>query len=155
MCSLFRLHKVGIQIQSESEIRPFEIRKHLKSWLFEGRISNGPVFIRSGFSYQPLEIRTFLSGFQIVFDKMAGICPDFKWLGFQISDPQVVINCRFSVAQMCTREDILAHYLGMPSLDDVMSHSELTTQLIQCKMHYGRSKKVLHWGLSEPLNIIK
>ena len=48
------------------------------------------------------------------------------------------------------------HSLGMPSLDVVMSHSELTTQLIQCKMHYGRSKKVLQFiQLSEPLNIIK
>ena len=27
-----------------------------------------------------------LSGFQIVFNKMAAICPDFKWLGFRISD---------------------------------------------------------------------
>ena len=33
------------------------------------------------------EIQTFLSGFQMVFDKMAAISPDFKWLGFQISDP--------------------------------------------------------------------
>ena len=74
-------------IQWGSEIRPFEIRKHLKSGLFEGRISNGPVFKWSGFSYQPFEIRTFLSGFQMVFDKMAAICPDFKWLGFRISDP--------------------------------------------------------------------
>ena len=23
----------------------------------------------------------------MVFDKMAAICPDFKWLGFRISDP--------------------------------------------------------------------
>ena len=28
-----------------------------------------------------------LSGFQMVFDKMAAICLDFKWSGFQISDP--------------------------------------------------------------------
>ena len=32
----------------------------------------------SGFSYQPFEIRTFLSGFQMFFDKMAAICPDFR-----------------------------------------------------------------------------
>ena len=37
---------------------------------------------------QPFKIRTFLSGFQMIFDKMAAISPDFfKWLGFQISDP--------------------------------------------------------------------
>ena len=76
-----------IQIQWGTEIRPFEIRKHLKSGLFEGRISNGPVFKWSGFSYGygpnhlktgPFEIQTFLFGFQMVVDKMAAICPDFK-----------------------------------------------------------------------------
>ena len=36
----------------------------------------------------PFEIPTFLSKFQIVFDKMATIFPDFKWLGFSISDPE-------------------------------------------------------------------
>ena len=40
---------------------------------------------------------------------------------------QVIINYRYSVAQMCTREDMLIHYLGAPYLDDVMSHNELTT----------------------------
>ena len=29
----------------------------------------------------------FLSGFQIVFDKMVAICPDSKWLGFRILGP--------------------------------------------------------------------
>ena len=32
---------------------------------------------------------------------------------------------------MCTYEDTLAVYLGTPSLDDVMSHNELTTLLLQ------------------------
>ena len=27
------------------------------------------------------------------------------------------INCQYSVAQMCTREDMLAHYLGAPFFD--------------------------------------
>ena len=40
---------------------------------------------------------------------------------------QVVINCQYSNAQICTREDRLAHYLGAPYLDDVMSQNELTT----------------------------
>ena len=34
---------------------------------------------------------------------------------------QVVINCRYSIAQMCTHKDTLAHILGVPCLDDVMS----------------------------------
>ena len=96
---------------------------HLKSGLFEGRISNGPVFEWSGFSFgfgyspnysktrpfeiqmflsgfqmvsgyspnysktRPFKIQMFLSGFQMVSEKMAAICPDFKWLGSRISDP--------------------------------------------------------------------
>ena len=34
---------------------------------------------------------------------------------------QVVINIRYSVAQMCTCEDALAYVLGMPPNDDIMS----------------------------------
>ena len=70
----------------------------MKCRLFEGRILDGPVSKWSGISYDcsyspnplktgPFEIRTFLSGFQMILDKMAGICPDFKLLGFWISDP--------------------------------------------------------------------
>ena len=40
---------------------------------------------------------------------------------------QVVINCQYYVAQMCTREDTLSHYLGAPSIDDVMRHNTLIT----------------------------
>ena len=60
---------------------------------FEIQISNGPVLKCSGFSYDysynpnHLKMWTFLSGFQMVFDKMASICPDFKLLGFWFSDP--------------------------------------------------------------------
>ena len=71
---------------------------HLKSGLFEVRISNGMVFKWWGFSFgyshsskhskaRPFEICKFLSGFQMVFDKMVAIFPDFKWLTFRISDP--------------------------------------------------------------------
>ena len=42
---------------------------------------------------------------------------------------QVIINCRYSVAQMCTPEDTFGHYVGTPSLDDVMSQNELTTSI--------------------------
>ena len=30
----------------------------------------------------------------------------------KLAHTQVVLNCRYSVAQMCTREDTLAHILG-------------------------------------------
>ena len=46
---------------------------------------------------------------------------------YKLAHVQVIINFPFSVAQMCTGKDTLAHYLGAPSLDDVMSHNELTT----------------------------
>ena len=56
-----------------------------------------PVFKWLGFNYgysystnhlktRTFEIWTFLSRFQMVLDKMTAICPDFKWLGFRISD---------------------------------------------------------------------
>ena len=38
----------------------------------------------------------------------------------------VVINCPYAVAQLCTREDMLAHTLGQPYFD-VMSYNSLTT----------------------------
>ena len=83
-------------IQWGTENRTFENQKHLKSEIFEGQISNGPVLKWSGFSYgyspnhlktRPFEVQTFLSRFQMVFDTMAAICPDSKWLGSQISEP--------------------------------------------------------------------
>ena len=88
----FKLEKWG------SEIWPFKIRKHSKSGLSVDWISNGLVFKGSGYSYshcygpnhlkiRPFKIGTFLSWFKKVFVKMVAICLDFKWLGFQISDP--------------------------------------------------------------------
>ena len=40
---------------------------------------------------------------------------------------RVVINCPYSVAQMCTREDTLALILGSPYFDGGMSYDSLTT----------------------------
>ena len=45
----------------------------------------------------------------------------------KLAHVQVVINCRYSVAQLCTREDTLAHNLGTLYFDDVMSYNLLTT----------------------------
>ena len=44
----------------------------------------------------------------------------------KLAHAQVVINCPFSIAQMCTREDRLAHILGSLYFDDVMSYDLLT-----------------------------
>ena len=40
---------------------------------------------------------------------------------------QVIINCPHLVAQLCTREDFLAHDLGAPGLCDVMSYNSHNT----------------------------
>ena len=40
---------------------------------------------------------------------------------------QFVINCLYSVAQMCIGEDTLAYVSGALSIDDVMSYNSLTT----------------------------
>ena len=40
-------------------------------------------FIQIFLKVSGIKIQTSLSGFQMVFDKMAAICPDFRWLGFQ------------------------------------------------------------------------
>ena len=48
---------------------------------------------------------------------------------------QAVLNCRYSVEQMCTREDALAQFLGALYLEDVMNQNELTT--VDIKTLYG------------------
>ena len=45
----------------------------------------------------------------------------------KLAHVQVIINCRYLVAQKCTREDMLAHNIVMPYLDDVMSYNSPTT----------------------------
>ena len=47
----------------------------------------------------------------------------------QLSHVQVVINCRYSVAQMCTREEMLAHNIGTPYFDDFMSYKLPTLRI--------------------------
>ena len=46
----------------------------------------------------------------------------------KLAHVKVVINCRYSVAQMCRPEDMLAHYLAAPFIDDVMRDNTLLTQ---------------------------
>ena len=40
----------------------------------------------------------------------------------KLAHVQFFINCPYSVAQMCTYEDMPAHILGAPYFDDVMSY---------------------------------
>ena len=53
---------------------------------------------------------------------------------------QVIINYQYSVAQMCTHEDTLAHILGTPYIDDVMKHNELTTNVFANKIQNSTFK---------------
>ena len=43
----------------------------------------------------------------------------------KLANVQVIINCRYSIAQMCTRKDPLTHILGMPFIDDIMRYNTL------------------------------
>ena len=45
----------------------------------------------------------------------------------KLLNEQVVINCQYSVAQMCTHEYALVCILGLPFIDDIMSYNSLTT----------------------------
>ena len=51
----------------------------------------------------------------------------------KLAHVQVVINCRYFVAQLCTREDTLTHFLGALYIDDVMSYDSLTTIMFMNK----------------------
>ena len=61
----------------------FQMVQFMKGWCNSFFYGYGPNYLKTS----QFKIQTFLSGFQMFFDKMAFICPDFKWLGFQISDP--------------------------------------------------------------------
>ena len=43
---------------------------------------------------------------------------------------QVIINCQDCIAQMWTHKDTVAHNLGVPYFDDIMSYNLLTTLCI-------------------------
>ena len=47
----------------------------------------------------------------------------------KLAHVQVVINCRYSFAQLCTCEDTLAHNLGALHFDGVLCYDSLTTNL--------------------------
>ena len=61
---------------------------------------------------------------------------------------QVVINCRYSIAQMCTRKDILASIFTRAVLDDVMSQNELTTIVIMWMQSFFLIFNCTCWALN-------
>ena len=81
---------IWIQLGSEIRIQYLETFEIQTFWRSDFKWS----WFSYGYSYSPnhsktglFKIQTFLSGFQMAFDKMVAICPDFKWLGFWIPDP--------------------------------------------------------------------
>ena len=70
----------------------FEIREDLKFGFHRigHGYSNGP----NHWKARLFEIRMCFSGFQMVCDKMAAICPDFKWSGFQIPF-EILTICKY------------------------------------------------------------
>ena len=61
---------------------------HLKFRIFEDHISNGPgqAIVLAMAIDRPFEKPDIFVWFSKVFDKMAAICLNFKWSGFQTSD---------------------------------------------------------------------
>ena len=58
---------------------------------------------------------------QIIHETVTNIYSD------KLAHVQVVINCLYSVVQLCTSEDTLAYISGALSIDQVMSYNLLTT----------------------------
>ena len=48
----------------------------------------------------------------------------------KLAHVQVVVKCRYFIAQLCTREDGLAYIFGAPFINDVMTYNLLTTLVI-------------------------
>ena len=74
---------------------------------------------------------------------------------------QVVITCRYSVAQMCTREGTHAHNLGAQYIDDVISYKSLTTiccnVIVKLNWQYGnwiKSKFLIPENFMDSRNLI-
>ena len=60
-------------------------------WIYDTLGSGYPTswnidFVKIGFETRTVWNPEIFAGFRMAFDKMEPICPDFKWLGFQISD---------------------------------------------------------------------
>ena len=85
----------------------------------------------------------------------------------KLAHKEVVINCQYSVAQMCTSEDMLAHYLGAPFIDDVMRYNTLITSIapsrvfirglniIKQEANLKCPNKILPFQWSQPLHFGK
>ena len=55
---------------------------------------------------------------------------------------QVIINCPYSVAHLCTNKATLAYNLGALHFDDVMSYNSLSTSIAPSRMLIGVGARV-------------
>ena len=46
---------------------------------------------------------------------------------YKLAHVQVIINCPYSIAHLCTSEATLAYNLGAQHFDDIMSYNSLKT----------------------------
>ena len=61
----------------------------------------------------------------------------------KLAHVQVVINCQYSVAPMCTWEDTHPHLFTRPALDDVMSQNKFTTLFLMTALEVLELLRVL------------
>ena len=67
----------------------------------------------------------------------------------KLAHVEVVINCQYSIAQMCTREDSLPIIWALrPRIDDVMSYNSLTKGSIKEKEPLIFLQKIVQWDPS-------
>ena len=98
----------------------------MKSRLFAGQISNSQGF-SYGFSYSPnhsknrtIQNLNIFSGFLMVFDKMAPIYPDFKWLGFRShSKSRLVISAKITYITYFQSKFLIFLWLGRIKLKNL------------------------------------
>ena len=64
----------------------------------------------------------------------------------KLAHVQVLINCQYSIAQLCTREDTLVHNLGALYFDEVMSYSSLKTIACSVESAIVHNSFIAQWG---------
>ena len=96
---------------------------------------------------EPFKIGVYMTGFQMIFDIMATMCPDFKWLGFWISDSiwnldhlqpnlfLIIRNPGYSGFQIPTAFRCQLFKWGLntgPFSDQTTFSFQIHTRLVQC-----------------------
>ena len=64
----------------------------------------------------------------------------------KLAHVQALINCPYSIAQLCTHEDTLVHNLGALYFDEVMSYYSLTTIACSVESAIVHNSLIAPWG---------